>query len=246
MKNLWAAVGFVGLFAAGSAQAGLLPGNALFSSYITGSPDFNSVALHTPGAVLGGSPAAQEFTVSLAATLESLTLRLSDPTPSDGGSLLVYLVPNNTNLSLNIPSSTGLQLTGDTLLGTIFDSGLTTTHSDIVMPIYASLTAGTYWIALVNGSDTINGGSNSSSTNALWWRTADLIGLDIGNNVGNTDSGLYNAHVGPNGASVITSVTGNSFEMQIDTPEPASLALLGAGVTGLGFLRRRQTKRSAG
>jgi hypothetical protein len=245
MKKLCAAVGLASLLVAGSANAGLLPGNALFSSYVTNSLDANNVALHTGAGALGGSPAAQEFTTSLATTLGSLTLRLSDPNPSDGGSLLVYLTPNNPTPSLNIPSSIGHQLTGSVLLGTILDSSLTSTASNITLPISAAVAAGTYWIALVNGSDTNNGGSNSFSTNALWWRTGDLTGLDVGNNAGNTDFGLYNAHITP-GASVITSVTSNSFEMQINTPEPASLILLSAGMMALGFVRRRQAKKSAG
>ena len=120
MRILSLAVGIAGLAVAGSANAGRMPGgDAIFSSYVTNSLNTNSVALHTSGSSQGGSPAAQEFTVATATMLDSLTLTLSDPTPSDGGSILVYLVPNNANSSLNIPSSTGLRLTGDTLLGTI-------------------------------------------------------------------------------------------------------------------------------
>jgi hypothetical protein len=40
-------------------------------------------------------------------------------------------------------------------------------------------------------------------------------------------------------------VTGNAFELQINTPEPASLALLGAAMTGLGFIRRRRARKAA-
>jgi hypothetical protein len=244
MKIFGVAVGLAGLLVAGSANAGLLPGNPLFSSFVTNSLDANSVALHTGGPSQGGSPDAQEFTAASTVALQSLTFRLSDPTPGDGGSLLVYLVPNNATPSLNIPSSTGLTLNGAVKLGTILDSALGTTAGNTTLQVYDLISAGTYWIALVNGSNGSNGGnSDSPSTNALWYRTGDLIGLDVGNNVGNTTAGLFNAHVAPAG-TVLTSVTGNSFELQINTPEPASLALLGAGMTALGFIRRRRAKKA--
>jgi hypothetical protein len=242
MKFVYATIGLAGALLAGSAHAtpgpGVLPGSALFSSFVTNAYDSNSVALHAPSAITptqGGSPAAQEFFAPSATTITDMVFRLSDSAPTPGGSLLVYLVQNGTG---NFPSSSGISLTNDVLLGSILDSSLTSTASNVLFtPSIAgsgTITApGDYWIALVG---------TSTSDQAVWWRAGDTIGLNVGN-TGNSTAGLYNSHVVPSGTSM-TSVNTNSFELQINTPEPASLALLGAGMAGLGIIRRRQNKKA--
>ncbi len=251
MKIFGVAVGLSALLSVGAANATLtvLPGNPLFSSYVTNAPDTNSISLIPGGATnsASGSPDAQEFTVASPTTLESITFRLSDATgATDNGSMLVYLVPNQGSGSSVLPSSMGLTLNGAVKLGTILDSsiGSSAAPTNVSINVFDQLTGGTYWIALVNGSDTTNGGTNINTSPAMWWRAGDLIGIDVGNNVGNTDAGLYNAHVAPD-TLVLKNATNGAFEMQIDTPEPTSLALLGAGLTGLGFLRRRWAKKAA-
>lgn len=245
MRTLIAAVGLVGLFG-GSALAGPYA----FNDFTTTTPDGANVSLALGSSSTKGSPVGQEFNVTAATSLTSVTLRLSDST-SDTGSVLVYLVPDNGS---SLPTHTGGDtLTNATLLGTILDSTINSTSTaggcsfgaspqislcNTKLNTYAPLSVGDYWIVLAAGNDPNNGNSNAAATTALWWRDTDNISTGGGVGTAGMD------RISTANSTVSNGFTTGQMEMQVTTPEPASMAVLGASLFGLGFARRRQQRKN--
>src|SRR5712672_1687307 len=158
MKNFGMAVGLVALFAAGSANAAVLYNTVDIGTAGTSS-NFTNVFDKSFGGPLGDS-----FSVSSPTLIKGINLVLWDVNAAtDGGSTLVYLVPDNGS---GLPTHSGLTLTNKTLLGTILDSTLptsipATTGATAVVNQGGFLitTPGRYWIELVASTDPLNGGT---------------------------------------------------------------------------------------
>jgi hypothetical protein len=248
MRNLGLALGLAGLVSIGSAAAGPA---VIFDTLGTsnGVPvngnllDNRSFSMKVGGLALAGSPLAEEFNVSSGMTISSVSMRLTDVSAlTDGGSILVFLVPDQGGT----PMSSGLTLASSKIsLGTIADSilpvgltGCSISQCNTTLNISQYVPAGQYWLALVNGTDTRNGGSvDALASLAAWWTN--------GNGSGTGTAGESNGHVQALDGTfhiVLDALSTASFEAQVQAPEPTSLALLGAGLAGLGFRLRRKKK----
>jgi hypothetical protein len=248
MRHLYAAVGLVSCLAAASANA------APIYDTITGgqSPSDQGSTTLIPGS--GAGPLSDSFAVGGPTQLQSVILRLFDATPNDGGSVLVYLAPKDPNRNApatNPSGTTSNTLLGATLLGTILDSALPSSLTGLCLAVTAcnstvstSFTipsAGMWWITAVDSSLTNNGGNGITSNAQLEFDGPGAGGLGTSGQFANHGNGTG----GLSGGFALA--TNSAYELTVNavaTPEPATLAVMGAGLFGLGLTYRRRARKS--
>lgn len=193
----------------------------------------------------GGSPLGNSFSVTANGQLDRVSLSLGAFDPTDGGSVLVYIVPDASGLPSHVGSST--TLANRTLLGIVPDLSLTLAgNSTDALPttsisVSYRYSPGVYWIELVDSLDRANGGSGVASS-AVWGYNANDTGIGTANQFFSVSDG--------NSIIAVADTSAGPFRLTLDAtiadvavPEPASLLVFGAGLIGCRLLtgrRRRQ------
>ncbi|HEY0184309.1 MAG TPA: hypothetical protein VGC09_15975 [Rhodopila sp.] len=238
---------------------GAVPANAdvVFSTMHTPvTPNSTRITLPNSGvsgSVPRGGPIAESFYVSAATTITDVKLQLTANNPSDGASVLVYLVPDTgaggTGVAA-LPTFTGtgssLSLSGATLIGSIADSLLSSTTSGSLQTFNTSLSvaAGEYWIAVENTT-----GTGGVAGTAKWVFDVNpytdgtgTIGQEVFWQAGQSGFPGYGTPAAFSDTHYSTVATdpgqNNLYLAQVDTPEPFSVAVLGVGLAGIGMARR--------
>ena len=212
-----------------------------------GSTDGVSIAAESFNYAYGATPGAG---LSVTVDLANLTRNTPAGQTASSGSVIVYLVDNTGGSGAGVAGTptwttgpTGVTgLTNDVEVGTISASLIGNSATPVslyissseVAQIEAQTTNNEYWLVL-----SLNDAATGGNSNIDWNFTNGPPG-----NVGTGLSG-QEFDFDPAGQEDTGPASSGTYDVSINAPEPASLALIGSAMTGLGLIRRRRRTRSA-
>jgi hypothetical protein len=174
----------------------------------------------------GASVVANSFYAPGTPDFDSITLNLSAET-SDSASVMIYLIPDTNVAGSGIATAPDLSQIGTaTLIGTLTDATIAASGLATLWDVNAAVSSanGVYWVATKIGGSEVDWNFNESDG-----------GFGTGNQAIFADSYAPPPLPAADGA----------YQMAVDTPEPATMAILGSALAGLGFFRRRRAAKTA-
>ena len=186
----------------------------------------------------GSNIMATSFSTAGSPDFSSISLLMLADNPTDGGSVMVYLVPDD-GTGAAVGTAGSPYFSGAVQIGSILDSSLSATSTATPSLITLSGVVNTlvtsnneYWIAL-----------DATGSSAEWIYNSGSTAGSTANQSSYSDyNGLYSDAGGATpGAFAMTVTTQASTS---DTPEPASVTLLGGSLVGLGYFWRRRPKKA--
>lgn len=219
-------------------------------------PGFPQTVAAGNGTLTRGGPIGMSFSTPGNAVIDEIDLRLNANTPTDGGSVLVFIVPDAGGHPAFTGSGMTLALTDATpanQFGTILDSALTTAGSNNASSTVAldgslSVGAGEHWLVLENTPGTVGSGTGT----AKWVFDTAPFTSGIGTAgqstfwqagaTGTSCEGKPCTFLTDGAANPGAPAGTNVYEARISAaPEPAGIALFALGLAGLGLVRRRSS-----
>jgi hypothetical protein len=232
MNTRFLAVGALAIFTAHVANATILLDTVHVTNPQSG---WDGAYDSTAAMAVSFTAATQNFT--------GVSLLLAATNPLDGGSATVFLVPDNGGGSSHVagiptaafPGGVFSSFSGATSLGSIADSSLATAGSGSTLAFFSVHTTITspnseYWIGLVP----------NASSSADWY----FGGTNNGIGVAGQSSFFASTAGGGGGSSTILDSSSPPYDLIVATPEPASIAILGVGLLGIGYFRQRNAHRT--